>query len=142
MSVRKSERSQGKLQVLNLAKDLCVYTLTICRNEKVFPKSERWLITSKIAGEAVDTLSCIRRANAVLVGDGVNASVDYAYRRAQQIEAHAHINALLSLIDISFTINNIEASRIEYWTHLAVETDEKLKAWMRSDKDRFNKTTK
>lgn len=139
MSVRKSERSQGKLQVLNLAKDLCVYTLTICKNEKIFPKSGRWLITSKIAGEAVDAMTCIRRANAVLVGNGDDSASEYAYRRAQQLEAHAHINALLSLIDIAFALNSIEPHRIEYWTQLAVETDEKLKAWMRSDKDRFNR---
>lgn len=137
MSVRKGERSQGKLQVLNLAKHCCVYSLSLCRNERVFPKSQRWLITSKVANEAVEALTCIRRANSVLITLGPNMEEEYRYRSSQQLEAHAHLEALLSLIDVSFALNNIEPDRIQFWTKLIVDTDEKLKAWIRSDKERY-----
>ena len=139
MSVRKSERSQGKLQVLNLAKYCCTYTLSLCRNERVFPKSQRWLITSKVANEAVEALTCIRRANSVLITPGPNMEEEYQYRSMQQLEAHAHLEALLSLIDISFALNNIAPDRIQFWTKLIVDTDEKLRAWTRSDKERYLK---
>ena len=139
MSVRKGERTQGKLEVLSLSVNLCVYTLNLCKSEKIFPKSQRWLLTSKIANEAVDTLACIRRANAVLLSESPTIDREYGYRRAQQIEAHSHIGALLSLIDIAYQMNGIEEKRIAFWTQLAIQTDDKLKAWMRSDKERYIK---
>lgn len=69
MSVRKCDRNEGKLQVLNLSLNLAVYTLQICHNEKVFPKSQRWIMTQRIVNECLDAVTCIRRANAVLVQD-------------------------------------------------------------------------
>ena len=139
MSVRVNERSEGTLQVLRLSTELCVYTLSILKNEKVFPKSQRWLLTSKIASEAVDLMTCVRRANAVLLCPGPEGERDYRYRRAQQIEAHSHVGALLSLIDVAYQINHIEERRIRHWTGLVVDTDQKLKSWMRSDKERMKK---
>jgi len=94
MSVLKSKRQAGKLEVLTKAREMCVYTVTICKNEKSFPKRNRWLLTQKIVSEAIDVMSCIRRANSVRV----ESRKDYEYRRAQQIEAHAHAEALLTLI--------------------------------------------
>ena len=64
---------------------------------------------------------------------------EYQYRSMQQLEAHAHLEALLSLIDISFALNNIASDRIQFWTKLIVDTDEKLRAWTRSDKERYLK---
>ena len=61
MSVRKGDRTQGKLEVLNLAMNLCTHTLQLCRNEKYFPKSQRWLLTQKIANEAVDALEKMKQ---------------------------------------------------------------------------------
>ena len=107
MSVRKGDRTQGKLEVLKLASDLCVYTLNTCRAEKVFPKSQRWLMTQRIANEAIDGLTCIRRANATLVGDGPTAEKNFQYRNGQQVEAHAHYGALYSLVDLSYQMGGL-----------------------------------
>lgn len=41
MSVRKGDRGEGKLQVLNKARELKSYSLGIIKNEKHFPKSTR-----------------------------------------------------------------------------------------------------
>ena len=132
MSVRKGDRSQGKLEVLNLAMNLCTHTLQLCRNEKYFPKSQRWLLTQKIANEAIDALSCIRRANATLL-DG--SEEHYRYRSGYQTEAHAHLGALYALVDVAFNMNSgLGADQVAYWTELIRNTDDKLKAWIRSDK--------
>lgn len=132
MSVRKGDRTQGKLEVLNLAMNLCIYTLQLCRNEKYFPKSQRWLLTQKIANEAVDALACIRRANATFI-DGTEER--YQYRSGQQAEAHARLGALYALVDIAFNMNSgLGADQVEYWTGLIRDTDTKLKAWAKSDK--------
>lgn len=135
MTVRAGERKEGKLQVLNLSLQLATYTLQICRNEKVFPKSQRWITTQRIVNECLDAVTCIRRANAVLAQDEQSV----AYRRAQQTEAHSHIGALLTLIYLAQMAFGIELHRVQHWTKLAVDTDDKLKAWIKSDKGRYKK---
>lgn len=134
MSVVVGKRSQGKLRVLNDASDVVRYTLSSVKNEKVFPKSYRWLLSQKIADEAVDAYALIRRANAV----NVKNAKDYEYRRNQQLRAYAHLEALLGLIDIAFNVLNIEARRVEFWTGLILQTENSLKNWARSDKTRYS----
>lgn len=126
MSVRSGDRTQGKLEVLNLAMNLCTYTLRLCKNEKYFPKSQRWLFTNKVANEAVDALTCIRKANATLV-DGSEEL--YRLRSNYQAEAHAHLGALYALIDIAYNLGTgLSSDQIMHWTELIRDTDEKLKA--------------
>ena len=45
----------------------------------------------------------------------------------QRIDAHSHIEALLSLIDIAYVLNNIPEKKIIYWTKLATDTDNALR---------------
>ena len=134
MSVVTGKRSQGKLRVLNDASQVVRYTLSTVKNEKVFPKSYRWLLSQKIADEAVDAYACIRRANAV----NVKNAKDYEYRRDQQLRAYAHLEALLGLVDVAFNVLNIEARRIEYWTGLILTVENSLKNWGKSDKNRYS----
>ena len=138
MSVRKGDRSEGNLQVLNLIRIVSAHTLQKCRSEKVFPKSSRWIMAKPIMDECLGALTCVRRANAVYVGDDADA---WRYRRNQQVQAHSHLDALLSLIDLAFTSFNIDPDAVQYWTKITVEADEKLKAWMKSDKERYGHLT-
>lgn len=133
MSVIKAKRAPGKFEVLVKARNLCVYTLGICKNEKSFPKRNRWILTQPIVNEALAMLSCIRRANAVRV---VRAE-DYVYRRGQQAEAYARAEALLALIDLAYNVLGLEARRVEYWTGLVLEAEDKLKNWQKSDRERY-----
>ena len=137
MSVRKGDRTQGKLEVLNLAMNLCTHTLQLCKNEKYFPKSQRWMFTQKVANEAVDALTSIRKANATLL-DG--SEDKYRYRRERQTAAHANLGALYALIDVAYNMNSgLGDDQVKYWTELVRNTDDKLKAWIRSDKKTYQK---
>lgn len=138
MSVRTGDRSEGTLGVLNEIRKLGEYTLQICKNEKVFPKSSRWVMAKPIVDECISALSCVRRANAVYV-QKETARLDYEYRRSEQVKAHSHLDAMLSLIDLAYTSFGIESSRIEYWTGLVLKADDMLKSWMKSDKERYTK---
>lgn len=112
--------------------NLCTHTLKLCRNEKYFPKSQRWLFTQKVANEAVDALTCIRKANATLA-DGTEEH--YRLRSGYQAEAHAHLGALYALVDIAYNMGTgLGSDQVAFWTELIRDTDEKLKAWIRSDK--------
>ena len=137
MSVRKGDRTQGKLEVLKLATNLCTYTMQLCRNEKIFPKSQRWLLTQRIMNEALDGMTCIRRANATSVGDGQTAADNFRYRHSQQVEAHAHYGALYSLADLAYSMGYIDSDRAEHWAEMISDTDEKLKAWTRSNQNDY-----
>ena len=132
MSVRKGERTEGRLKVLGEARNMCAYTLQICKNEKVIPKSHRWLMTQRIVGESLDAMVCISRANSYPLDDIVGSFL----RHIKQIEARSHIKALLTLIQLAYDTFGIEGRRIEHWTELATNTDKALRAWMWSDKER------
>lgn len=67
MSVRKCDRNEGKLQVLNLSLNLAVYTLQICHNEKVFPKSQPFLANAA-RGNAYRQCAKIKRYYKELTG--------------------------------------------------------------------------
>lgn len=137
MSVRVGDRQQGKLQVLNKARVLKRYTLAVLKNDKYFPKSVRWMYAQPIHQEMRAACSCIRRANAVRVSDTINKENEYKYRRMQQVEAYAHIEALLDLIDDVYLARYISGRQAEHWTQLIVETEEYLMAWVRSDAERY-----
>lgn len=133
MSVIKAKRQPGKFEVLVKVREMCAYTLQICKNEKNFPKRDRWILTQPIVNEALTVLACIRRANAIRV----TRKEDYTYRRSQQIEAFAHAEALLALIDIAYIALSIESSRVEHWTGLVLEVEDKLGGWRKSDRERY-----
>ena len=67
----------------------------------------------------------------------VDTASDFEYRRNQQVQAHSHLEALLSLIDLAYTSFGIESNRVEYWTGLVLKADDRLKNWMKSDKARY-----
>lgn len=133
MSVIKSKRQESKLAVLTKAYELASYTITICKNEKAFPKRDRWILTQPIVRECLDAVTCIRRANAVRVA----TQQDYDYRRGQQAEARCHLDAMLTLVDIAYTALGLPGERVEYWTGLAIEAENYVQRWRRSDKLRF-----
>ncbi len=133
MAVIRVNRRPGKFEILSKAMDLCVYTITICKNEKHFPKRNRWILTQPIVNEAVAILTNVRYANSVRITE----REDYLYRRQMQAEAFAHSEALLSLIEIAYNCLNLEPERVEYWTGLVVEVEDKIKGWQRSDRERY-----
>ena len=133
MSVRKGERSEGKLQVLNKARELKRYTLGLIKSEKNFPKSTRWLYAYPVADEIRQACVCIRHANSVFV----TCEEELRYRRVEQTKAHAHLDALLDLIDDVYDAAYITGQQVDYWTGLILQTDDLLKAWMKSDKEKY-----
>ncbi len=132
MSVRKGDRGEGKLQVLNKARELKKYSLERAKN---FPKSTRWLYANPIATEVRTASTCIRKANAIYLTK--EFSEDYKYRRGEQIKAHASLDALLDLIDDAYGAGYISGDQAEYWTGLVIQTDDLLRAWIKSDKEKI-----
>ena len=56
MSVPEGKRTESKLEVQTKAKQLAVYTVGICGNEKYFPKRDRWIITNRIVSTVLEIM--------------------------------------------------------------------------------------
>ena len=138
MSVRKGDRGEGILQVLNKARELKKYSIGLIKQEKNFPKSTRWIFASPIIEEVRSACICIRRANSVFVSNEVSREEEFKYRRMEQVKAHASLDALLDLINDAYDAGYIDGKQVEYWTGLILHTDDLLKAWIKSDKEKYN----
>lgn len=137
MSVRKGDRGEGELQVLRKARELKKYSLGLVKSEDNFPRSTRWLYASPIVTEVREACICIRHANSVYVTTDEESN----YRRMEQVKAHAHLDALLDLIDDAYGAGYISGKQAEYWTGFVVKTDNLLKAWIKSDKEKRKNNT-
>ena len=135
MAVAKGDRSKTseRLETTEILKGLCVYTIQITKNEKNFPKRDRWILTQHIVKEAVKAYTHARKANAVEV---VTAD-DYRIRRAHQVKARTCLEALLSLIEIAHITLSLEAERVEYWAGFTINAGKMLAAWRASDRKRY-----
>lgn len=133
MSVPKGDRKESKLQVITALQALNVYTIQICKNEKNFPKRDRWLLTQRIVIEATKAYTHARKANAVKVV----TMEDYKLRRKYQVKCRCDLEALLGLIEIAYTALQLEGQRVEFWTRSVMDCEEKLAAWRTSDRRRY-----
>ena len=55
----------------------------------------------------------------------------------EQTKAHANLDALLDLIDDAYDAGYISGKQVEYWTGLILQTDDLLKAWIKSGKEKY-----
>ena len=95
MSVPKGKRGEQKLAVLTKAIELADYTVTICKNEKLFPKRDRWILTNRIVNSAFDVAEAVRKGNSIRVV----REEDYLRRREYQQSAFESAETLITFID-------------------------------------------
>ena len=137
MSVAKGDRkeSSSNLETAKMLKGLCVYTIQICKNEKNFPKRDRWILTAPIVKCAVKAYAKVLEANAITV---VKLD-DYMMRRKCQIQARKKLKAMIGLVEIAYTTLSLEESRLEYWTGYIKGCMDILSKWRAADRKRYTK---
>lgn len=133
MSVPEGKRTKSKLAFHTKAIELADYTTTICNNNKIFPKRDRWMISSKIVNAALTILTSVVKANGVFVSN----KESYEQRRKHQELARDSTLELLALMDLAYAKYPIDSKRIEHWTRLVYDERNLILKWMKSDKDRF-----
>lgn len=132
MSVPKSKRSHGELEVLTKARELKTHTLGLCTNTNNFPKRYRWCITNDIIKEVCELCRLIVRANSIRIDKGDEQ--DHKRRFLYQKQAYELTEVILEDIDTAYAFFRIPSNSIEYWTSLVMDVQNLLKGWMRSDK--------
>lgn len=137
MSVAKGDRKEtsANLETARALKGLCVYTIQICKNEKNFPKRDRWILTQEIVKCAVKAYAKVTEANAITV---VKLE-DYMLRRKCQIKARQKLKAMLALVEIAHITLSLEESRLEYWTGYIKGCLNLLTRWRNGDRKRYAK---
>ena len=132
MSVRVNQRPTPPFETGDKALELSTYTLNILSNEKIFiPKHQRTI--DRISEEVTMIYHNIRVANSIKVKNKEQAMI----RLQLQRDAMVLVERLITDIMIAHKLFHLKASRVKYWTKLTVETNELLKAWNKSDKNRF-----
>ena len=132
MSVPVYKRTEQKLEVITNAIDLAKHTMHLTHNEKHFPKRYRWIITQKIVNTALDIVTNVRKANNIRIEE----KSDLLQRRQYQIDALNDCEVLLTLIEIAYSMFNLESGSVEYWTGLIVKQEQLISKWRKSDRDR------
>lgn len=137
MSVAKGDRKETStnLETAKMLKGLCVYTIQICKNEKNFPKRDQWILTAPIVKCAVKAYQKVLEANAITV---IKLD-DYLMRRECQMKARNKLKAMLGLIEVAYTVLNLEESRLAYWTEYVRNCISLLSKWRASDRKRYAK---
>ena len=132
MSVPVYKRTEQKLEVITNAINLAKHTMRLTHNEKHFPKRYRWMITQKIVNTALDIVTNVRKANNIRIEE----KSDLLQRRQYQIDALNDCETLLTLIEIAYSMFNLESGSVEYWTGLIVKQEQLISKWRKSDRDR------
>ena len=137
MSVAKGNRKEtsDNLETARAFKGLCVYTIQICKNEKNFPKRDRWILTQPIVKCAVKAYAKVTEANAITV----IKLEDYMIRRKCQMVARNKLKAMLALVEIAYDVLSLEESRLEYWTAYIKGCLNLLTRWRAGDRKRYAK---
>ena len=92
MAVPEGKRTESQLAFQTKAIELLEYTTTICNNNNIFPKRDRWMVANRIVDCAFIILECVFEANDVYV----STYDDYLDRRKiQQKAKHATSNKFL-----------------------------------------------
>lgn len=98
MAVPAYLRQDSKAEFVTVAVRLVAWTLKWCKDERLFTRRERWIITGDVWGEAKRVLLCVKMANRrpVIPPD------DYAARTAYLKEALDALASFKMLLTIKY----------------------------------------
>lgn len=130
MSVPKSKRSTPKCNAVLSAKKLAEHTLKITANKNVFKVES---LTNDINHLAERVYISAYSANNIYVNDHMT----YEERMRYQLDAIIAVKDLLALIDMSWHMEHLKGSKVEFWISLALDARKVISAWSKSDKERY-----
>lgn len=133
MSVPESKRAEGELKVIVKSRALTARTLTVCSNEKHFPKRLRWCYTAHICAECNGMYSAVVKANSVYVSTEEDARLRIGYWR----EAYAFSASLAAYIDLALELSDVKLDTIRSWRVDLEEVRNLIRSRINSETKRF-----
>lgn len=138
MSVRKGDRDEGDLQVIDASRILLDYTYDRVKDKNIFSKADRWPLAKEIFDCALQARACICRANDIRVESRQEAEDRLGLEKL----ALGYLGTLETLIDLCDLKGKISENRTEYWTGLVVNTLIPLKGLLKKDRRRYKEYIK
>lgn len=133
MSVPLHKRSgPTQFNVVTKAQDLFKYTRAMIKNDKHFPKKERYFIVKDIYELCRDLMCSLMEANELKLNIDTERNIRYESQKKAIISARK----MLYLIRQSYYEKYISISTYEYWSKLVVEIIVLIQAWIKSDSRR------
>ncbi|MCI5612012.1 MAG: hypothetical protein MR392_11710 [Roseburia sp.] len=135
MSVLARNRSTSAMEFLNTAHELEKFTIEACHRENVIPKRYR-LSKGKDLMESAKIVN-----NNVIYANSVFPRTKAEYQRRIKFQKRAIMEIQIMLKDLRLLseILPISDSVLEKWTGYLINEEGYIKAWMQSDKGRFDK---
>lgn len=135
MSVLARNRSTSAMEFLNTAHELEKFTIEACHRENVIPKRYR-LSKGKDLMESAKIVN-----NNVIYANSVFPKTKAEYQRRIKFQKRAIMEIQIMLKDLRLLseILPISDSVLEKWTGYLINEEGYIKAWMQSDKGRFDK---
>lgn len=133
MSVPEPQRTEGKLEVIEKARELAAYTLKITKNKKIFVPDYQDTVTDEINRLAIRIHMDTYEANEVVV----TTPQDYIDRRKLQQSAQRACSDLLAMIDLAKPIFHLSGRRIEYWSGKVKKERALIRGWRDKDAERY-----
>ena len=135
MSVLARNRSTSAMEFLNTAHELEKFTIEACHRENVIPKRYR-LSKGKDLMESAKIVN-----NNVLYANSVFPRTKAEYQRRIKFQKRAIMEIQIMLKDLRLLseILPISDSVLEKWTGYLINEEGYIKAWMQSDRGRFDK---
>lgn len=133
MSVRKEDRTGQHLTVINSSRILIDYTYDRVKDNKIFPKAQRWLLPNKIWDNAIGIRSSILHANSIRVESRSEAEARLLLIK----EAFGYVENLEALIDFCNIKGLISDERADYWEGLVDDTVKELNGWLKEERERY-----
>lgn len=135
MSVLARNRSTSAMEFLNTAHELEKFTIEACHRENVIPKRYR-LSKGKDLMESAKIVN-----NNVIYANSVFPRTKAEYQRRIKFQKRAIMEIQIMLKDLRLLseIPPISDSVLEKWTGYLINEEGYIKAWMQSDKGRFDK---
>lgn len=133
MSVIKSKRSTSSAQFLDTARDLHIYTLKTCTNQKRFPKKYTFFITQDIVKTASNIHTLVKKGNSIFP----SCVRDVEMRREYFVQASAELQSLISQIGVAYETFPIRDKTMTTWLGKIHEEIKLLKSVIKADEERY-----
>lgn len=133
MSVLAGKRAESKMEFLNTAHELELYTIRLTMRENGIPKRYRYVLGKPLTDSVRILNQNIVYANSIYP----TKKIEYEVRKKYQKRAMIEIHNLLELMRITTELIPLSNAALEEWVKLATMEENLLKRWIQADRQRY-----
>ena len=126
--------SNRQLIACEKAMELCLHTIKICKNKKIFVVEYQEALTDDIIRCAKDIYTLTWNGNNVYV---LKTNGRWKERERYQLDAICKCNELLALINVARRLFHLKGKKVRYWSELTLTARKFISSWHEANKKQF-----